>query len=97
MMRLLDHPRLVRELKLLERRPRVGGRRSDYPHGGHDDHPNALALAVALAAQERLRPFAGPVLREAWRSAYHAPWVSSAPSDSPWGHAPASVAAQPAI
>jgi hypothetical protein len=71
--------------------------RSDHPHGGHDDHRNALALAVALAAQERLRPFAGPMLPEAWRSAYQAPWVSSAPSDSPWGHAPASVAAQPAI
>jgi hypothetical protein len=60
---ILDHPQLVRELKLLERRPRVGGKAIiDHPHGGHDDHANALALAVALAAQGRLRPFAGPVL-----------------------------------
>ncbi len=44
---ILDHPRLVRELKTLERRPRVGGRTIvDHPHGGHDDHANALALAV---------------------------------------------------
>jgi hypothetical protein len=60
---ILDHPQLVRELKLLERRPRIGGKAIvDHPHGGHDDHANALALAVALAAQGRLRPFAGPVL-----------------------------------
>lgn len=46
---LLDHPRLLRELKTLERRPRVGGRTIvDHPHGGHDDHSNALALAVQV-------------------------------------------------
>lgn len=49
---ILDHPALVRELKILERRPRVGGRTLvDHPHGGHDDHANALALAAALALQ----------------------------------------------
>src|SRR5207249_5299632 len=43
-----DHPVLVRQLKLLERRPRPGGRTLvDHPHGGHDDYANALALAVA--------------------------------------------------
>jgi len=41
---------LVRELKLLERRPRAGGRTQvDHPTGAHDDHANALALAAALA------------------------------------------------
>jgi len=47
---LLDHPALIRELKLLERRPRPGGRdRIDHPRAGHDDHANALALAVHFA------------------------------------------------
>jgi hypothetical protein len=46
---LLDNPVLVRELKLLERRPRPGGRdQVDHPHGGHDDHANAACLAAAL-------------------------------------------------
>jgi hypothetical protein len=55
---LLDHPRLARELKLLERRPRSGGKTIvDHPTGQHDDHANALALAAALvAAQDRPRP-----------------------------------------
>src|SRR5262249_34303853 len=45
---LLDHPQMVRELKLLERRPRAGGRTLiDHPAGGHDDLANALSLAVA--------------------------------------------------
>jgi hypothetical protein len=57
---LLDHPQLVRELKLLERRPRAGGKALvDHPTAGHDDHANALALAVALAGQGRIRPMAG--------------------------------------
>jgi len=44
---LLDHPTLARELKLLERQARPGGKvRVDHPRGGHDDHANALALAV---------------------------------------------------
>src|SRR4029077_2522759 len=44
---LLDHPTLVRELKLLERQARPGGKaRVDHPHGGHDDHANALPLAI---------------------------------------------------
>jgi hypothetical protein len=55
---LLDHAQLARELKLLERRPRAGGRTLvDHPTGGHDDHANALALAVALASHIRGDPF----------------------------------------
>jgi hypothetical protein len=47
---LLDHPIVIRELKLLERRPRPGGRPMiDHPRGAHDDHANALALAAAQA------------------------------------------------
>lgn len=55
---VLDHSQLARELKLLERRPRAGGRTLvDHPTGGHDDHGNALALAVALASQARSDAF----------------------------------------
>ena len=50
---LLDHPRQTRELKLLEARPRAGGKTIvDHPRGGHDDYANALVLA-ALAAVTR--------------------------------------------
>ena len=49
---LLDHPQLVRELRLLERRPRPGGRTVvDHPSGGHDDHSNSLALAATQVLQ----------------------------------------------
>jgi hypothetical protein len=45
---LLDHPTMLRELRLLEKRHRAGGKPPliDHPRGGHDDHANALALAV---------------------------------------------------
>jgi hypothetical protein len=47
---ILDHPQLHRELRLLEKRPRPGGKiLVDHPRGAHDDHANALALAVAKA------------------------------------------------
>ena len=47
---LLDEPTLVRELKLLESRPRAGGKTLvDHPRGGHDDHANSLCLAAATA------------------------------------------------
>ena len=49
---ILDHPQLIRELRLLERRPRPGGKvLGDHPHGSHDDYANALALAVGSAIQ----------------------------------------------
>ena len=49
---LLDHPQLTRELKLLERKPRPGGRDMvEHPRGCHDDYANSLALA----AMEMLR------------------------------------------
>ncbi len=59
---LLDHAGLVRELKLLERRPRAGGKPLvNHPTGAHDDHANALALAAARCRQGRIAPFAGAV------------------------------------
>jgi len=48
---LLDHPALARELKNLERKPRLGGRVAvDHPRGLHDDHANALAISAAAVA-----------------------------------------------
>jgi hypothetical protein len=49
---LLDHPRMVRELKTLERRPRSGGKIIvDHPLRFHDDYSNALALAVSVTGK----------------------------------------------
>jgi hypothetical protein len=51
---LLDHLQLVKELKSLERRLRSGGRvLVDHPHGGHDDHATAVALAAVTCRQTR--------------------------------------------
>ena len=53
---LLDHRQLVRELSLLERVYHPGGRVTvDHPRGQHDDHANALALAVLSAWRRRRR------------------------------------------
>jgi len=47
---LLDHPKLIRELELLERTPRPGGKdQVTHPRSGHDDYSNALALAACYA------------------------------------------------
>lgn len=43
LIQLPDHPRLLRELRLLERRTHRSGRDAvDHPRGGHDDHANAV-------------------------------------------------------
>jgi hypothetical protein len=47
---ILDHPDLQRELRLLERRPRPGGKiLIDHPRGSHDDFANSLAIAAFFA------------------------------------------------
>jgi hypothetical protein len=44
---LPDHPVLLRELRLLERRTHPSGRDSvDHGRGGHDDHANAVCGAI---------------------------------------------------
>jgi hypothetical protein len=44
LVRLPDHAKLLRELRLLERRTARGGKDSiDHPKGGRDDHANAVA------------------------------------------------------
>lgn len=54
---LLDHPQMIRELELLERRPRPGGKDLvEHPRGGHDDYINAVALAAAYATVKQARP-----------------------------------------
>lgn len=43
LVRLPDHSRLVRELRLLERHTHRSGRDTiDHPKGGHDDHANVV-------------------------------------------------------
>jgi hypothetical protein len=51
---LVDDKRLLIELRLLERRPRAGGRPDaiDHPRGAHDDCANAACGALWLAAKE---------------------------------------------
>jgi hypothetical protein len=59
---LLDHPKLARQFKNLQRRYRPGGKVVvDHPGGAgqHDDYSNALAMAAAMACRGRqswLRP-----------------------------------------
>jgi hypothetical protein len=51
---LLDHPQMIRELAMLERRPRPGGKDVvEHPRSGHDDYANALALAAAYASTKK--------------------------------------------
>jgi hypothetical protein len=60
LVRLPDHARLIRELRLLERRTHRSGKDTvDHPRSGHDDHANCvcgvinvITQAARLAAQE---------------------------------------------
>jgi hypothetical protein len=51
---LLEDARLLTELRLLERRPRIGGRPDSIDHGprGHDDASNAACGALWLALEQ---------------------------------------------
>jgi hypothetical protein len=51
---IIDDERLILELRLLERRPRPGGRPDaiDHPPRAHDDRANAAAGALQLAASK---------------------------------------------
>ena len=57
---LLDHPELLRELRLLEKRARVGNKPPliAAPRGGHDDHAAALAHAVYALTKNMSPPVA---------------------------------------
>lgn len=56
---LLDHPTLLTELRGLERRTsRIGRDTIDHPPRAHDDHANAVALALVAAEETTHRiPF----------------------------------------
>src|SRR4029434_5252202 len=52
---IVDHAELSRELRLLERRPRPGGKVIiDHPRGSHDDFANSLAICCGAAARQSL-------------------------------------------
>src|SRR5262249_26227834 len=59
-----DHPQLIRELRLLERRAARSGKDSvDHGVGGHDDHANGLFGAMHLATSKRNQvPTFGPII-----------------------------------
>jgi hypothetical protein len=51
--RIPDHPQLLRELRLLERRTARSGKDTvDHGVGGHDDHANALFGAMHLTTRQ---------------------------------------------
>lgn len=53
---LPDHPRLVRELRMLERQTHRSGKDSiDHPRGGSDDHANALAGCLYLTVRREVQ------------------------------------------
>ena len=55
---LLDDKQLITELRLLERRPRSGGRGDliDHPRNFRDDRINAACIALLLASTRRAPP-----------------------------------------
>ena len=68
-MRLLDNPRLVKQLVALERRTARGGKDSvDHPPGAHDDMANVVAGVASVAVDQNTftctELFTG---RELWR------------------------------
>ena len=63
--KILDHAKLTRELRNLERRPSAGGKdKVDHPRGQHDDYSVALCLAAVMSRGGGLpKPVAGAVTR----------------------------------
>jgi hypothetical protein len=63
LVRLPDHSKLLRELRLLERQAHRGGKESvDHPRGGHDDFANAVCgalhgLSLRLGYDQHYRAF----------------------------------------
>jgi hypothetical protein len=82
---LLDVPILETELRLLERRPRPGGRSDliDHPPSAHDDAANAVCGALWLAS---LKQWAGRAAQSMARPTRHVNGLSYDPySDEPRG------------
>ena len=61
---LIEDKRLITELRLLERRPRAGGKGDsvDHPPRGHDDCANCVCGALHLAASKRSMKISEAVL-----------------------------------
>jgi hypothetical protein len=87
---LLDHVDLVHEAGLLEKRLKPGGKKPtiDHPKGSHDDHPNAVALAVAALAGS-LHPVATVSSAQLDREAPATPPDSPAALERRWRAHPA--------
>ena len=69
---LLDHPQMIRELSLLERRPRAQDRTQvSHPLGQHDDFANVICLAIAILSKH-----ANP---SPWVFASGGIWISAHP------------------
>jgi hypothetical protein len=67
--RLPDHWRLIRELRLLERSTRGGGRDLvDHAKGGHDDHANVCCGVLNLLRMMAVDDFVIPRIPEMTRS-----------------------------
>lgn len=81
---LLDIPKLETELRLLERRPRAGGKGDivDHPPRATDDAANATCGSLWLAAQE-LVDDASQVLPNAWIRAAQERWKPDPPYGIP--------------
>ena len=81
---LLDVPKLETELRLLERRPRAGGKgdKVDHPPRASDDAANATCGSLWLAAQD-LADDASQVLPNAWIRAAQERWKPEPPHGIP--------------
>lgn len=58
MIEIHDHPRLIRELSILQRNPND---KIDHPPGEHDDLVNSLAISIAMLATVKVKAMAGGV------------------------------------
>ena len=61
---LPDHPRLIRELRLLERRAHIGGKTSvDHGRTGSDDYANSIfgVISLTVKKKQRLRMWVGGI------------------------------------
>ncbi len=65
---LLDDRKLITELRLLERKPRAGGRGDsvDHPPRGRDDIANAACGALWQASLSKIMPGSGARSRPAY-------------------------------
>ena len=84
LVRLPDHPTLIRELRLLERRTHRGGKDSvDHPKNGHDDFANSVC-GVLRQLSSRLGSYSLDAFQDDFVDR-DAPQRTQAPTQSPYG------------